>query len=57
MKTFTEYDFTEDELRLLRMAFKILDDVVEMQRDDNYDVYMCNVLYSLKVTLGIDELV
>ena len=46
-------DFTEDELRLLRMAFKLIDDVVEMQRDDNYDVYMCNVLYDLKNKLGI----
>lgn len=49
-------DFTEDELHLLRMAFKLIDDVVEMQRDDNYDVYMCNTLYDLKNKLGIYDL-
>lgn len=53
---FTEEDFTTDELRLLRMAFKLIDDVVEMQRNDNYDVYMCNVLYDLKNKLGIYDL-
>ena len=53
---FTEEDFTEDELRLLRMAFKLIDDVVEMQRDCNYDVYMCNALYSLENKLGIYDL-
>lgn len=53
---FTEEDFTTDELRLLRMAFKLIDDVVEMQRYDNYDVYMCNVLYDLKNKLGIYDL-
>lgn len=49
-------DFTEDELRLLRMAFKLIDGVVEMQRNDNYDVYMRNVLYDLKNKLGIYDL-
>ena len=49
-------DFTEDELQLLRMAFKLIDGVVEMQRNDNYDVYMRNVLYDLKNKLGIYDL-
>lgn len=54
---FTETDFTEDELMLLKMAFKLVDDVVEMQRCDNYDTYMCNELFHLKVKLGIDDIV
>lgn len=54
---FKEEEFTEDELALLRLAFKLVDDVVEMQRMGNSDVYMCNVLYYLKEKLGIDGLV
>ena len=54
---FKEEDFTEEQLLLLRMAFKLVDDVVEMQRCDNYDVYMCNELYHLKEKLGIYDLV
>ena len=46
-------DFTEDELKLLNIAFKLIEDVVELQRTDNYDVYWCNVLFSLKKKLGI----
>ena len=53
---FTKEDFTEDELRLLKMAFKLVDDVVEMQREGNYDTYMCNVLYDLENKLGIYDL-
>lgn len=54
---FTEEDFTLDELMLLKMAFKLVDDVVEIQRESNYDVYLSNELYSLKEKLGIDDLV
>ena len=54
---FTESDFTEDELMLLKMAFKLVDDVVEIQRTDNYDVYLPNQLFSLKNKLGIYNLV
>ena len=46
-------DFTEDELKLLKMAFKLINDVVEMQRVDNYDVYWGNTLYYLEEKLGI----
>lgn len=49
-------EFTEDELNLLRLAFKLVDTIVESQRLDNYDVYMCNSLFYLKEKLGIDEL-
>lgn len=50
-------DFTENELMLLKMAFRLVDDVVEIQRYDNYDVYLSNELYSLKNKLGIYDLV
>ncbi len=56
-RTFKEEDFTEEQLLLLRMAFKLVGDVVEMQRYNNYDVYMCNELYHLKEKLGIYDLV
>lgn len=52
-----ESEFTEDELKLLRLAFKLADTVVEVQRVDNYDVDMCNSLFYLKEKLGIDDLV
>lgn len=54
---FTEEDFTVDELMLLKMAFKLVDDVIEIQREGNYDVYLSNELYSLTEKLGIDDLV
>lgn len=56
-RKFTEEDFTENELMLLRMAFKLVDDVVQIQREDNYDVLMCNELFHLKEKLGIYDLV
>ena len=52
-----EEDFTEDELLLLRMAFRLVDDVVEIQRYDNSDVYLSNELYHLKEKLGIYDIV
>jgi hypothetical protein len=54
---FKEEDFTEDELMLLRLAFKLVDDVVEYQRDSNSDVYMVNELYNLTQKLGINDLI
>lgn len=56
-KKFTEEDFTEDELKLLKMAFKLVSDVVEIQREDNYDVHLSNELFNLEEKLGIYELV
>lgn len=56
-RKFTEEDFTEDELFLLKMAFSLTDNVVETLRTDNYDVHLNNVLYNLKNKLGIYELV
>ena len=54
---FEESDFTEDELLLLRLAFRLVDTVVETQRTDNYDVNVSNSLYYLKEKLGIYDLV
>ena len=50
-------DFTEDELFLLKLAFSLAANVVEMEREGNYDVDMCNVLCSLKEKLGVYDLV
>ena len=49
-------EFTEDELNLLKLAFALVDTVVESQRLDNYDVYMSNSLFHLKEKLGIYDL-
>lgn len=56
-RVFTEDEFTKDELMLLRLAFKLVDDVVELQRSDRYDTFLPNELYSLKEKLGISDLV
>lgn len=50
-------DFTEDELKLLRIIFKGADAVVEVMSDSNYDVYDINNLYNIKMKLGIYDLV
>ena len=54
---FTEEDFTVDELMLLKMAFNLVDTVVETQKEDNYDVCLSNELFNLTLKLGIDDLV
>lgn len=53
---FTEEDFTEDELMLLKMAFSLADSAVDTLRTDNYDVYLTNTLCDLKFKLGVYEL-
>ena len=53
---FTEEDFTEDELMLLKMAFSLADNVIHTLRTDNYDVYLTNALYDLKHKLGIYDI-
>lgn len=54
---FTEEDFTVDELMLLKMAFNLVNIVVETQKEDNYDVCLSNELFNLTLKLGIDDLV
>ena len=54
---FKEEDFTEDELMLLKMAFKLVETVVDAQRTSNSDVHLVNELYNLKETLGISRIV
>jgi len=56
-RIFKEEDFTKDELMLLKMAFRLVETVVDAQRTSNYDVYLINELYNLKETLGISRLV
>lgn len=55
--SFSEDDFTEDELMLLRLAFGLVDVAVESARRDNYDVDRSNALYDLKHKLGVYEIV
>lgn len=57
MPKFTKEDFTNEQLMILKMAFTLVENVIEMQRENNYDVLMCNELYYLKDKLGIYELV
>ena len=55
---FKEEDFTENELLLLRLAFKLTEEVVDAQVSSNS--CLCNMrddLYDLKQKLGIYELV
>ena len=56
-RKFDVSDFTEDELVLLGMAFKLVDDVVEAGRLGNSDVYWPNTLFGLKKKLRIDDVV
>lgn len=54
---FKEEDFTEDQLMLLKMGFKLLDTIVEEERCGNSDVYLRTELFYLKEKLGIDDIV
>lgn len=54
---FKKEDFTEDELTLLKLAFKLAEDVVESGLDGVCYPYLSNTLYHLREKLGIDELV
>ena len=54
---FSEEDFTVDELMLLKMAFNLVDTVVETQKEDNYDTCLSNELFNLTLKLGIDDLI
>ena len=51
------FDFTEKELYLLKFAFKLVDEVVEMQQEWPLYVDMNNDLYNLKNKLGIYDLI
>lgn len=53
---FVKEDFTEDELNLLCLAFKLLGTAVEGMYKLNYTNYGDDVYY-LKQKLGIDDLV
>jgi len=51
-----KYNLTDDEVSLLKLAFKLVDTVVEYQRYDRYDNETSNNLFHLKEKLGIYEL-
>lgn len=53
--TWKREDFTDDELRVLKLAFSLVDTVVENQSKYTYDNDMSNGLYSLKEKLGLWE--
>lgn len=55
MDTINETNFTPAELHLLRLAFKLVDDVVEMHGKNNY-IDMRNDLYNLEEKLGVYDL-
>lgn len=51
-------DLTDDEVMLLKMAFKSVEEIIEIQRYYHYcGVDLCNALYNLKEKLGIYDLV
>lgn len=53
----TKEDFSEDELVLLRMAFRMLDEAIDAQRELLYCSDYRNEVYDLKEKLGIYDLV
>lgn len=57
-ESFKEEEFTEGELCLLKLAFKLVDEIVEMEREYPYpcDIDMSDDLYNLKCKLGIYDL-
>lgn len=48
-------DFTDEELKLLRIIFKGAETILYMKREDNEDNYDINIFYNLKQKLGIFE--
>jgi hypothetical protein len=51
-------DLTDDEIMLLKMAFKSIEEIIEIQRYYHYcGVDLCNTLFNLKEKLGIYDLV
>ena len=51
-------DLTADEIMLLKMAFKSLEQIIEVQHEYNYgDYYIRDTLFNLKEKLGIYDIV
>lgn len=51
-------DLTDNEIMLLKMAFKSVEEIIEIQRYHHYcEVDLCNTLFNLKEKLGISDLV
>ena len=56
-KKFKESDFSDEELAMLKAIFAAADAAVQAKRTDNYDTYDSNILFSLTVKPGIDDIV
>ena len=54
---FTEEDFSENELRMLKLAFALVDCDTETRRESRYDNDEVNAVYTLKEKLKIDGIV
>jgi len=52
----TKHDFTHDELTMLKAIFRGAEAAIEAKRTDRYDTYEINLLYDIKKTLGIYDL-
>ena len=51
-------DLTDDEVMLLKMAFKTVEEIIEIQQYYHYcGVDLCNALFNLKEKLGVYDLV
>lgn len=51
-------DLTDDEVMLLTMAFKSVEETIEIMRYHYYcGVDLCNTLFNLKEKLGIGDIV
>jgi hypothetical protein len=57
MREFIKEEFTEDELILLKMAFKMLEAAIEEERHLFYSGDYRNEVFNLKEKLGIYDLV
>ena len=51
---FIKEDFTEDELMLIKMAFRLADTVVEIEKDITG---LNNTLFNLVYKLGLEDIV
>ena len=51
-------DLTDDEVMLLKMAFKSVEDTIEIMTNHHYcGVDLCNTLFNLKEKLGIGDII
>ena len=56
-KGFTEEDFSENELKMLKLAFALVECSAESRRSYNYDNDEVNAIFDLKIKLKIDSII